>query len=117
MSRQAAEKPIAKTPRHWALRTGDHLRMVATLAGLFFLVAVVLMAAAPWVLLQPDQEVRAGLNRRFLTVRAVWTRSLQVLLVLAQRPLRTLFVVDRAAAIVVAGAIILPFQPTFAVVL
>jgi hypothetical protein len=30
-------------------------RVVAVLAGLFFVVAVVLMALAPWVLLQPDQ--------------------------------------------------------------
>jgi hypothetical protein len=31
-------------------------------------VAVVLMASAPWVLLQPDQDVRTELNRWFLTV-------------------------------------------------
>jgi len=31
-------------------------------------VAVVLMASAPWVLLQPDQVTRTGLNRWFLTV-------------------------------------------------
>ena len=43
-------------------------RVVATLAGLFFVVAVVLMASAPWVLLQPDQDVRTELNRWFLTV-------------------------------------------------
>jgi hypothetical protein len=38
-------------------------RVVATLAGLFFVVAVALMASAPWVLLQPDQDVRTELNR------------------------------------------------------
>jgi hypothetical protein len=43
-------------------------RVVATLAGLFFVVAVVLMASAPWVLLQPDQDVNTELNRWFLTV-------------------------------------------------
>ena len=32
----------------------DIFRVVAALAGLFFVVAVVLMASAPWVLLQPD---------------------------------------------------------------
>jgi peptidoglycan/LPS O-acetylase OafA/YrhL len=42
-------------------------RVVATLAGLFFVVAVVLMAA-PWVLLQPDQQTSTELNRWFLTV-------------------------------------------------
>src|SRR5215216_4262083 len=46
----------------------DIFRVVAALAGLFFVVAVVLMASAPWVLLQPDQEVRTELNRWFLTV-------------------------------------------------
>jgi hypothetical protein len=35
-------------------------RVVATLAGLFFVVAVVLMASAPWVLLQPDQVTRTN---------------------------------------------------------
>jgi len=34
----------------------------------FFVVAVVLMASAPWVLLQPDQVTRTELNRWFLTV-------------------------------------------------
>jgi hypothetical protein len=45
-----------------------HIRVVAALAGLFFVVAVVLMASAPWVLLQPDQQTRTELNRWFLTV-------------------------------------------------
>ena len=35
-------------------------RVVATLAGLFFVVAVVLMASAPSVLLQPDQVTRTN---------------------------------------------------------
>jgi hypothetical protein len=38
-------------------------RVVAAPAGLFFVVAVVLMASAPWVLLQPDQDVRTEPNR------------------------------------------------------
>jgi hypothetical protein len=53
-------------------------RVVAVLAGIFFVVAVVLMASAPWVLLQPDQQTRTELNRWFLTVPAVWMRSLPV---------------------------------------
>ena len=59
-----------------ALTEGVLFRLVALAAplwlaavlGLFFVVAVVLMASTPWVLLQPDQEVRAELDRWFLTV-------------------------------------------------
>jgi hypothetical protein len=92
-------------------------RVVATLAGLFFVVAVVLMASAPWVLLQPDQDVRTELNRWFLTVAgSVDAITVGVLLALALQPRRTLLVVELAGAVIVAGAIILPFQPSFAAI-
>jgi hypothetical protein len=92
--------------------------VVATLAGLFFMVAVVLMASAPWVLLQPDQDVRTELNRWFLTVAgSVDAITAGVLLALAHRPRRTLLVVELAGAVIVAGVIILPFQPSFAAIL
>jgi hypothetical protein len=88
-------------------------RAVAALAGLFFVVAVVLMASAPWVLLQPNQEVRTELNRWFLTVAgSVDAITAGVLLALAQQPRRTLLVVELVGAVIVAGAIILPFQPS-----
>src|SRR5215212_8123038 len=93
-------------------------RVVAALAGLFFVVAVVLMASAPWVLLQPDQQTRTELNRWFLTVAgSVDSIAAGVLLALAQQPRRTLLVVELVGAVVVAGAIILPFQPSFAAIL
>ena len=93
-------------------------RVVAALAGLFFVVAVVLMASAPWVLLQPDQEVRTEVNRWFLTVAgSVDAITAGVLLALAQQPRRTLLVVELVGAVIVAGAIILPFQPSFAAIL
>jgi hypothetical protein len=93
-------------------------RLVAALAGLFFVVAVVLMASAPWVLLQPDQGTRTELNRWFLTVAGtVDAIAAGVLLALAHRPRRTLLIVEHAGAAIVAGAIILPFQPTFAAIL
>jgi hypothetical protein len=47
-------------------------RAVAALAALFFVVAVVLMASAPGVLLQSDQQTRTELNRWLLT--AAWHR-------------------------------------------
>jgi hypothetical protein len=81
-------------------------------------VAVVLMASAPWVLLQPYQDVRTELNRWFFTVAgSVDAITAGVLLALAQQPRRMLLVVELAAAVVVAGAIILPFQPSFAAIL
>jgi hypothetical protein len=65
-------------------------RVVATLAGLFIVVAVVLMASAPWVLLQPDQDVRTELNRWFLTVAgSVDAITAGVLLALAHQPPNT----------------------------
>jgi len=118
MSTGSAERPIAK-PRGTAHRVRVIIfRVVATLAGLFFVVAVVLMASAPWVLLQPDQDVRTELNRWFLTVAgSVDAITAGVLLALAQRPPRTLLVVELVGAVVAAGAIILPFQPSFAAIL
>jgi hypothetical protein len=93
-------------------------RVLAALAGMFFLVAVVLMASAPWVLLQPDQLARTEASRWFLTVAgSVDAITAGVLLPLAHRPSRTLLVVDLLGAVIVAGAIILPFQPSFAAIL
>jgi hypothetical protein len=93
-------------------------RVLATLASLFFLVAVVLMATAPWVLLQPDALERTEANRWFLTVAgSVDAITAGALLALAHRPARTLLVVHLSMAVIVAGAIILPFQPSFAAIL
>lgn len=63
MATGSSESPAASPPS-----TGHRVRViifrvVAVLAGLFFVVAVVLMASAPWVLLQPDQQTRTELNR------------------------------------------------------
>jgi hypothetical protein len=89
-------------------------RVVAVLAGLFFVVAVVLMASAPWVLLQADQQTRTELNRWFLAVAgSVDAIAAGVLLALALQPRRTLLIVEHAMAAIVAGAIILPLQPSF----
>jgi hypothetical protein len=105
------------------LGTGHRIRLIvfrvlAALAGLFFLVAVVLMASAPWVLLQPDQLARTEANRWFLTVAgSVDAITCGVLLALAHRPKRTLLIVELLAAVIVAGVIILPFQPSFAAIL
>jgi len=75
-------------------------------------------ASAPGVLLQPDQEVRTELNRWFLTVAgSVDAIIAGVLLALALRPRRTSLIVEHAMAGIVAGAIILPFQPSFAAIL
>ena len=93
-------------------------RVVAVVAGMFLVVAVVLMASAPWVLLQPDQQTRTELNRWFLTVAgSVDAIAAGVLLALALQPRRTLLIVEHAIAAIVAGAIILPFQPSFAAIL
>jgi hypothetical protein len=118
MSARSAENPVAKpssTPHRVRVII---FRVLATLAGFFFVVAVVLMASAPWVLLQPDQEVRTELNRWFLTVAgSVDAITAGVLLALALRPRRTLLIVDLTGAVIVAAAIILPFQPAFAAIL
>ena len=68
MSTGASQNPAAQragTPHRARVII---FRVVAVLAGIFFVVAVVLMASAPWVLLQPDQQTRTELNRWFLTV-------------------------------------------------
>src|SRR5215217_6124983 len=118
MSSGSSETPVAKS-HHRPYRVRVIIfRVVAVLAGLFFVVAVVLMASAPWVLLQPDQVTRTELNRWFLTVAgSVDAIAAGVLLTLALQPRRTLLIVEHAGAAIVAGAIILPFQPSFAAIL
>jgi hypothetical protein len=92
-------------------------RVLATLAGLFFLVAVVLAVPAPWVLLQPE-DPHAAENRWFLTVAgAVDAIAVVVFFALVQRPRRTVLFVEMSAAVVIAAAIILPFGPLFAAIL
>jgi hypothetical protein len=92
-------------------------RVLATLAGLFFLVAVVLAAPAPWVLLQPE-DPNAAENRWFLTVAgSVDAIAAVVFFSLVQRPRRTLLFVEMSAAAVIAAAIILPFGLLFAAIL
>jgi uncharacterized integral membrane protein len=102
MSTGSSESPIAN-PLSTAHRVRVIIfRVVATLAGLFFVVAVVLMASAPWVLLQPDQEVRTELDRWFLTVAgSVDAITAGVLLALARRLRRTLLVLELAGAVIV----------------
>ncbi|MDP9219263.1 MAG: hypothetical protein M3P23_01845, partial [Actinomycetota bacterium] len=110
-----------QTPAH--PRTAERIRLIvfrvlATLAGAFFLVAVVLMASAPWVLLQPGQDPHADLNRWFPTVAgSVDAIAVGVWAALVHRPRRTLLVVEMSGAVIVAGAILLPFQPSFAAIL
>ena len=118
MSTGSSESPVANPPSTAHRVRVIIFRVVAVLAGLFFVVAVVLMASAPWVLLQPDQVTRTELNRWFLTVAgSVDAITAGVLLALALRPRRTLLIVELAGAAIVAGAIILPFQPSFAAIL
>jgi hypothetical protein len=68
MSSGSSETPAANTAGTAHRVRVIIFRVVAALAGLFFVVAVVLMASAPWVLLQPDQVTRTELNRWFLIV-------------------------------------------------
>ena len=76
------------------------------------------MASAPRVLWQPDQIARTELNRWLLTVGgSVDAIAAGVLFALALRPCRTLLIVEHATAAVLAAAIILPFQPSFAAIL
>ena len=118
MSTGSSESPAANPPSTAHRVRVIIFRVVAALAGLFFVVAVVLMASAPGVLLQPDQETRTELNRWFLTVAgSVDAITAGVLLALALRPRRTLLIVELTGAVIVAGAIILPFQPSFAAIL
>ena len=92
-------------------------RVLAALAGLFFLVAVVLAVPAPWVLLQPE-DPNAAENRWFLTVAgSVDAIAVVVFFALIQRPRRTLLFVEMSAAAVIAAVIILPFGLFFAAIL
>ena len=117
MSTGSTESPIAN-PLSTAHRVRVIIfRVVATLAGLFFVVAVVLMASAPLVLLQPDPEVRTELDRWFLTVAGSVDAITAGVLLASSATARTLLVFELAGAVIVAGAIILPFQPTFAAIL
>jgi uncharacterized integral membrane protein len=102
MSTGSSESPIAN-PLSTAHRVRVIIfRVVATLAGLFFVVTVVLMASTPWVLLQPDQEVRTELDRWFLTVAgSVDAITAGVLLALARRLRRILLVLELAGAVIV----------------
>jgi hypothetical protein len=97
MSSGSSENPAAKragTPHRVRVII---FRVVAVLAGLFFVVAVVLMASAPSVLLQPDQQTRTELNRWFLTVAgSVDAIAAGVLLALALQPRRALLIVEHA---------------------
>jgi hypothetical protein len=94
MSTRSSESPLANPPGTAHRVRVIIFRVVATLAGLFFVVAVVLMAV-PWVLLQPDQQTSTELNRWFLTVAgSVDAIAAGVLLALAQRPRRTLLIVE-----------------------
>jgi hypothetical protein len=91
--------------------------VLATLAGLFFLLAVVLAVPAPWVLLQPE-DPNAAENRWFLAVAgAVDTIAVVVFFALVQRPRRTLLFVEMSTAAVIAAAIVLPFDLRFGAIL
>jgi hypothetical protein len=93
-------------------------RVLAALAGLFFLIAVVLHFSAPWAILQPGDEPRPELDRWFFTVSgAVDVIAAGALLALVHRPRRTLLAAEMALAVIIAAGIILPFQPTFAAIL
>ncbi len=76
-------------------------RVVAALAGLFFVVARGADGVGALGALAADQQTRTELNRRFLTVAG----SVDAM------------IVEHAMAAIVAGAIILPFQPSFAAIL
>jgi hypothetical protein len=68
MATGSRESPAASSPSIGHRVRVIIFRVLATLAGFFFVVAVVLMASAPWVLWQPDQVARTEHNRWFLTV-------------------------------------------------
>ena len=104
MSTASSENPVAK-PHGTAHRVHVIIfRVVAALAGLFFVVGLMLMTSALWMRLQPDQDVRTDLNRWFLTVAlSVDAITTGVLLALAQQPGRTLLVVELVGAVIVAG--------------
>jgi hypothetical protein len=92
-------------------------RVLGAVAGLFFLVAVVLAVPAPWVVLQPE-DPNAAENRWFLTVAGSMDAIAVVMFfALVQRPRRTLLFVEMSAAAVIAATIILPFDLLFAAIL
>jgi hypothetical protein len=85
-------------------------RVLGAVAGLFFLVAVVLAVPAPWVVLQPE-DPNAAENRWFLTVAgSVDAIAVVMFFALVQRPRRTLLFVEMSAAAVIAATIILPLD-------
>jgi hypothetical protein len=92
-------------------------RVLGAVAGLFFLVAVVLAVPAPWVVLQPE-DPNAAENRWFLTVAgSVDAIAVVMFFALVQRPRRTLLFVEMSAAAVIAATIILPLDLLFAAIL
>jgi hypothetical protein len=92
-------------------------RVLGAVAGLFFLVAVVLAVPAPWVVLQPE-DPNAAENRWFLTVAGSMDAIAVVMFfALVQRPRRTLLFVEMSAAAVIAATIILPLDLLFAAIL
>jgi hypothetical protein len=111
----ARSEPRDPVPRRWRVLT---FRVVAALVGLFFALAVVFNGAGPWVVLSQSGDPQIGAHRWFLAVSAGADLILAgCLLALAYRPRFTLLVVYPAVAVVIAGAIILPFDLTFVVYL
>jgi hypothetical protein len=104
-------------------RTSQRIRLIvfrvlATLAGLFFLVAVYLHVPAPWVILDRSNDLHPELNRWFFAVSgAVDVIAAGALLALVQRPRRTLLVAYFTLAVIIAAVILLPAQPAFAAIL
>ena len=77
MNTGSSQNPVAK-PSNTPHRVRVIIfRVVATFADLFVVVAVVLMASAPSVLLQPDQETHTELNRWFLNGRSLHSTTKQ----------------------------------------
>ena len=93
-------------------------RVLATLVGLFFLVAVYLHLPAPWVILDHSSDTHPELNRWFFAVSgAVDVLAVGTFFALVQRPRRTLLVAYFILAAIIAAVILLPLQPTFAAIL
>jgi hypothetical protein len=104
------EESRREPTRHCSPGPADHLPRGCCVGWTFLFGCCGADGVGTLVLLQPDQDVHTELNRWFLTVAgSVDAITAGVLLALAQRPRRTLLVVELAAAVVVAGAIILPF--------
>jgi hypothetical protein len=118
MSTESAEAARRETPALRARVRVIIFRVVATLAEVFLSHSGSAYGVAPWVLLQADQDIRTEPNRWFLTDAGSGDAiTAGVLLALAQRPRLTLLVVELVGAVIVAGAIILPFQLSFAAIL